>query len=294
MEFWSSLISNITFPRFLISTPHFEFVPILFNLLLCLIFDASYHKTIFLYLCLSFPFYHINHFDFIKFPPQSRSRRVDWILGDLSRWASQQTPFAGLWSIERRWAGIYEEGTVREPNVDERGTQGGKLQAGIGYWQILSVAPARPCNLWSRHRPNGKQRRNVRGCCARARGTGQENEDSNSNSLLPSVKYNSRAHSRLDNPRSLCMKTYYGAGSSGRTRSHCPAFPPAALLFSVEHDKSNYTFKLRYTILSSSFSFSSLLTDLSAPSYRVSVRVASFRSHPPSFTLYFCLVYSGP
>ena len=34
--------------------------------------------------------------------------------------------------------------------------------------------------------------------------------DRNSNSLLPPVKYNSRAHSRLDNPRSLCMKTYYG------------------------------------------------------------------------------------
>ena len=33
-----------------------------------------------------------------------------------------------------------------------------------------------------------------------------------------------------------------------------------SLLFSVEHDKSNYTFKLRYTILSPSFSFLSLLT----------------------------------
>lgn len=91
--------------------------------------------------------------------------------------------------------------------------------------------------------------------------------DGNSNSLLPPVKYNSRAHSRLDNPCSLCMKTYYAAGSSVRTEPlSALLFPPVllslsfSLLFSVEHDKSNYTFKLRYTILSPSFSFLSLLT----------------------------------
>ena len=64
--------------------------------------------------------------------------------------------------------------------------------------------------------------------------------DGNSNSLLPPVKYNSRAHSRLDNPRSLCMKTYYAAGSSVRTEPLSTLlFPPvAALSLSLSHSLS--------------------------------------------------------
>jgi len=119
------------------------------------------------------------------------------------------------------------------------------------------VALACPCNLW-RASPRGTE------------SLSWKDADRSSNSLLPPVKYNSRAHSRLDNPRSLCMKTYYAPGNvSARSRppfalfaraserpvgpeTHCRSVAPflSTLLFSVRHDKSNYTFKLRYTILS--------------------------------------------
>lgn len=117
----------------------------------------------------------------------------------------------------------------------------------------------------------------------------QKDGDSNSNSLLPPVKYNSRAHSRLDNPRSLCMKTYYAAGSLARTEPLSAFLSRGSLLFSVEHDKSNYTFKLRYTILSPSFSFLSLLAAWSPRFYHVFMCSTSFcysfpRIFPPSLS----------
>jgi len=125
------------------------------------------------------------------------------------------------------------------------------------------------------------------------------------------VKYNSRAHSRLDNPRSLCMKTYYAPGNvSARSRppfalfaranerplgleTHCRSVAPflSTFLFSVRHDKSNYTFKLRYTILSP-FSSSSPFVCTFVHFFRVPSRppcplCVLFLSYPLEFPEYF-------
>ena len=146
--------------------------------------------------------------------------------------------------------------------------------------------------------------------------------DRNSNSLLPPVKYNSRAHSRLDNPRSLCMKTYYAPGNvSARSRvcrsryslraskrpagpeTHCRLLRFSPLhstplhsipLFRVRHDKSNYTFKLRYTILSpfssSSSSFSCSFVRMCPfifPRSFLAALFILFPSYPLEFPEYF-------
>lgn len=174
--------------------------------------------------------------------------------------------------------------------------QRGKLQSPVSPESAESCRWPRFAVIYDKSESEARQRASYGGRVSEGvrEGRRQKEGDRNSNSLLPPpVKYNSQPHSRLDNPRSLCMKTYY-AGSCARARTIVQTIPTpplaVALLFSVEHDKSNYTFKLRYTILSPSFSLLSSLGSTVSATFSYAPLLSATQSPPTRASVQ---VYSG-